>query len=81
MWEEIERLEDDAYVAPDRVLVDARRGDVLAPQQDPAPVDRFEQVHTAKQSGLARSRRADEADDLVGLDGKVDPAQHLEGAE
>ena len=54
--EQVERLEDDADPAPDAVDVDARRGDVLAADLDPAGVDRLEQVDAAEQRGLAAAR-------------------------
>ena len=55
-----------------------RRGDLLAVDDDPARVDRLDQVDAAQQRRLARARRADQADDLVLGDGEVDAAQHLE---
>ena len=76
MREQVERLEDDPDPAPDR---DPRRrpaiGDVLAVEEDPAGVDRLEQVDAAQQRRLAGARRADQADDLVRGDFQVDPAQ------
>ena len=48
------------------------RGDLLALDDDAAGVDRLEQVDAAQQRRLARPRRADEAHDLVLLDGEVD---------
>ena len=61
--------------------MDAVGGDLLALDDDPAGVDRLEQVDAAQERGLARARRADEADDLVLGDHEVDPAQDLELAE
>jgi hypothetical protein len=71
----------NADVTPHCVLVDARRRDVLAPEEDPSAIDRLQQVHAAKQRGLARSRCSYETDDLVGRHRKVDSAQDLEVAE
>ena len=79
--EEVERLEDDPDPAADPVDVDAARGDLLAVDDDPAGVDRLEQVDAAQQRRLARAGGADQADDLVLGDVEVDPAQHLELAE
>ena len=56
-------------------------GDLVALDDDPAGVDRLEQVDAAQERRLARSRRADEADDLVLGDVEVDAAQDLERAE
>ena len=57
------------------------RGDLVAFDDDPAGVDRLQQVDAAQQRRLARARRPDEADDLVLRDGEVDAAQDLDGAE
>ena len=65
MREQVERLEHDADPPPDRVDVDAAGGDLLAVDDDPAGVDRLEQVDAAQERRLAAPRRADEADDLV----------------
>ena len=63
------------------VHVHARRRDVVAVDDDASLVDRLEQVDAAKERGLAGARRADQADDLVLVDGEVDAAQHLDLAE
>ena len=63
------------------VEVDAPGGDLLAFDDDAAGLDRFEQVHAAKQRRLARARGPDEADDLVLGDDQVDALEHLEVAE
>ena len=81
MRKQVEGLEDDPDVPPDAVEMDAVRGDVLAFHDDPSGIDRLEQVDAAQERGLARSRCADEADDLVLGDHEVDPAQDLELAE
>ena len=49
--------------------------------EDPAGIDRLEQVDAAQERGLAAPRRADEADDLVLGDVEVDAAQDLQLAE
>ena len=81
MREEVERLEHDPDPAPDDVDVDAAPRDLLAADEDPARVDRLEQVDAAQQRRLPGARRADQADDLVLGQREVDPAQHLGLAE
>ena len=81
MREEVERLEDDPDPAADAVDVDSARGDLLAGDDDPAGVDRLEQVDAAEEGRLARAGRADQADDLVLGEREVDAAEHLELAE
>ena len=54
------------------VDLDAGGGDLLVADEDPAGVDRLEQVDAAQERRLAAPRRADEADDLVLGDGQVD---------
>ena len=46
--------------------------------QDPASVDRLQQVDAAQQRRLARAARSDQTHDLVIVDGEIDPTQHLE---
>ena len=81
MREEVERLEDDPDPAAQLVDVDVACGDLDAADDDPAGLDRLEQVDAAQQRRLAGARGADQADDLVLGDVEVDPAQHLELAE
>ena len=81
MREEVERLEHDPDPPPDLVRVDIGQGDVRSVDQDPAGVDRLEQVDAAEQGRLAAARSADQADDLVLADRQVDPAQDLELVE
>ncbi len=76
--EEVVGLEDDPDPAPDRVHVDPGRGDLVAADDDPAGVDRLEQVHAAEERRLAGAGGADQADDLVLGHVEVDPLQHLE---
>ena len=52
MRKEVERLEDDPDPPADRVDVDAV-ADLVAAQEDPAGVDRLEQVDAAQQRRLA----------------------------
>ena len=78
------RLNDWNTIPIRRRMASARtpgRGDVLVVEDHAARVDRLEQVETAQQRRLARARRADQADDLVVVDGQVDAAQDLELAE
>ncbi len=79
--EEVEGLEDDPDPAPDAFDVDAGAVISVAAHDDPARVDRLEQVHAAQERRLAGARGADEADDLVLVEREIDPAQHLELAE
>src|SRR5262245_39010504 len=79
--EEVERLEDDPDPTAQLVDVDAGRGHLLASDDDPAGIDRLEQVDAAQERRLPRPRCADEADDLVLGEAEVDPAQDLELAE
>ena len=79
--EEVVRLEDDPDPAPDPVDVDAPCRDLLALDDDPAGVDRLEQVDTAQERRLPGAGGADQADDLVLGDLQVDPAQDLVLAE
>ena len=51
-------------------------GDLLAVEQDAAAVDRVEQVDAAQERRLAGAARADEAHDLVLVDGEVDVVEH-----
>ena len=79
--EEVERLEHDADAAADRVHVDARPV-ISTPCTAIRPgVDRLQQVHASEQRGLPRARGADEAYDLVLIDGEIDPAQDLVAVE
>ena len=64
-----------------RSTFDAARRDLLALHDDPACVDRLQQVDAAKQRGLAGARRPDEADDLVLGDDEVDALEDLEVPE
>ena len=81
MGEEVVRLEDDPDPAADRVDVDVPRRDLRSADEDPARLDRLEEVDAAQKRRLARAGRPDQADDLVLVDLEVDPAQHLELAE
>ncbi len=57
------------------------RGDLFAFDDDPALVDRLQEVHAAQQRRLPGAGRADQAHDLVLGDGEIDPAQDLERPE
>ena len=81
MGEQVERLEHDPDPAPDLVRIDIGQGDIRAVNQDPAGVDRLEQVDAPEQGRLATAGRTDQAHDLVFADGEVDPAQDLELVE
>ena len=62
-------------------LTSTPRAVILACDDDPARVDRLEQVDAAQERRLPRAGGADQADDLVLGDVEVDPAQHLVLAE
>ena len=79
--EEVERLEDDPDLAPDAVHVDAARRDLLAEDDDPAALDRLQEVDAAEERRLPRARGADQADDLVLGEREVDAAQHFVAPE
>ncbi len=79
--EEVVGLEDDPDPAADPVGVHARCRHLLPADEDPALVDRLQEVDAPQQRRLARARGADQADDLVLADLEVDPVQHLVGAE
>ena len=81
MREQVVRLEDDADLPPQRVDVHLRPGEHLTVDDDRPLVDVLEQVDAAEERRLPGARRADQADDLVEIDGEVDPVQHLELAE
>src|SRR5205823_2912187 len=66
---------------PDLVDVDPGGSDLATLDLDASVVDRFEQVDAAQERALARSRRADEANDLVLGDLEIDAAQDRERAE
>ena len=51
------------------------RGDLLALEEDPAGLDRLEQVDAAEQRALAASARPDDAQHLAGLDAQVDAVE------
>jgi len=53
MGEEVELLEDDPDPLANLVDLDSPRSDLLALEEDPAAVDRLEQVDAAKQRALA----------------------------
>jgi hypothetical protein len=63
--EQVEGLEDDPHPPPHAVLIDTGRGDVRAPHQDAAAVDRFEEVDAPQEGRLPRARRPDQARHLV----------------
>ncbi len=81
MREEVERLEHDADLAADGVLVDPARRDVETLDQDPAAVDRLQQIDAPQERRLARPACSDQTHDLVVVDGEIDATQHLELAE
>ena len=56
-------------------------GHVLAEKPHPAAGRRMGADQDAEQGRLAGAVRPDDADRLAGVDGKVDPVEHHEGAE
>ena len=79
--EQVEALEHDADVAPQRVEVDPRPGHPVAVQADLAALDRLEPVDAAQQGRLAAARRADQAHHLMLVDVEVEAFEHLDVAE
>src|SRR6266851_8398323 len=89
--EEVEALEHhpDLRALPAHLVVGKlvqpvaalRVTDQLAVYVEAAGVDLLQVVDAAQERALARTRRADDAHDLLGLDDEVDAAQHLEAAE
>src|SRR5436309_1180210 len=68
-------------VIAEPVHVDLRSGDRLSVDDDRALVDVLEQVDAAEQRRLPRSRRTDQADDVVLADVEIDSVQDLEVIE
>ena len=61
--------------------VDTLRRDLLALEEDPARVDRLEQVHASQQRALAAATGADDDEHLAGVDLQVDAVEDDEIAE
>src|SRR4051812_27066918 len=83
MREEVELLEDHADVLADEVELVAAlaAGDLLALEEDLAPVRRLEEIYAAQERRLAGSGWADHAGDRAGRDLHVHAAQDLQVAE
>ena len=79
--EQVVRLEDHADAPPNRVLVDARVGDLLAVQPDRPVVDVLQEVGAAQQRRLAGSGGADQRGHGVRGDLQIDVPQHDGAAE
>ena len=75
MREEVELLEDDPDPLPDGRDVDALPRDLLTLEEDPAFLDRLEEVDAAQQRALAASARADHDEHLAGGDLEVDAVE------
>ena len=56
-------------------------GDLLALEEDPAGVERLEQVDAAEERALAAPARPDHDEHLAGRDLEVDPVEHEVVAE
>ena len=72
---------EGAADAADRALVGPQVGHVLAADADVARGRRVEAGHAVEERGLAGAVGADEADDLVLVDGEADVLQGLQAAE
>src|SRR5919198_657960 len=70
--EEVELLEDDPDPLTDLLRLDASGCDLAALEEDPAAVDRLEQVDAAKQRALAAPTRTDHDQHLARVDGQID---------
>ena len=73
--EEVELLEDDPDLLPDRARVHALPRDLLPLEEDPARLDRLEQVDAAKQRALAAPARPDDDEHLTRIEGEVDAVE------
>ena len=75
----MERLKHDPHIAAteacERILVEP--GQVFVRDSDRAGIGAFEPRHDHEQSGLARTRRPDEADRLATPDMKLDVFQDM----
>jgi hypothetical protein len=78
VWEEIERLEDHADLSPDRRDVADVVRELHAIHRDLTALVLLQPVDRADERRLARPRRAEDDDDLAGLDRQVDAAQHMQ---
>ena len=76
-----ELLEDEPDACRPQVghFVVGHRGDVQPGDPHPAAGRPVERAHQLQQGGLARSRRADDPDQLTLAEGEVHPAQGLDG--
>src|SRR5439155_26915422 len=79
--EEVELLEHDPDPLAHAGHVDALARDLLAFEEDPARVDRLEQVHAAQQRALAAPARANDDEHLAGRDFEIDSVEDDEVAE
>src|SRR6185503_7446095 len=79
--EQVERLEDDPHLPSDQIPIHPALRDVTTVDPDRPGVDRLEQVDAAQQCRLAGPARADQADDLVLLDGEVDASKDFNVSE
>jgi lipopolysaccharide transport system permease protein len=75
--EEVEELEDDAYVSPavERPIPVRHRGDVPAADEDRPGGGRVDPGDEVEERGLAASRRPDHREELAGRYGEVDGVQ------
>lgn len=79
--EQVKALEHHADVLTQFVNVAALGREVLAMEPDMARVRSLEQVEAAQEGRFARTRGADNGDDLAGVNGQVDALEYLERAE
>src|SRR6266568_6368644 len=75
MREQVELLEDDSDPLPDAVDLDTLARDLLALEEDPAGVDRLEQVDAAQQRALAAAAGADHDKHFARIDAEIDPVE------
>jgi hypothetical protein len=73
--EEVELLEDDPDALAHRREVRPLAADLLALEEDAAGVDRLQQVDAAEQRALAAPARADDDEDVTGVDAQVDAVE------
>jgi hypothetical protein len=73
--EEVELLEDDPDLLADLRDIHALPGDLLALEENPAFLDRLEQVDAAQERALAAPARPDHDEHFAALHAEVDPIE------
>ena len=79
--EQVVALKHDANVLTQGAQVALAVMDLVAADRDAAAVDDFQPVHAAQGRALAGTALANDGHHFAGIDGKVNPAQHMGCAE